>query len=70
MNKNKYYKVKEIQNSIGETEFKVYACESLSDLIFGFWTEYQIAHTTLVLAKYHIDELVKWKIRKIKSSSP
>ncbi len=67
MNKNKYYRVREIQASSGKTVFIVEACETWLGLLFGFDLRYTLENKTLEEAKYHIDCLVDLKIMKTKT---
>ena len=66
MNKNKYYKVKEIKNASGESEFKVFACDNWLEKFFGAWSEYTKRNKTLQEAIGHINSLVSWKVVKEK----
>lgn len=66
MNKNKYYKVKEIKDSSGNCEFKVFACDNWFEYFFGIWTEYTKKNKTLDEAIDQINTLVSWKIVKDK----
>tara|TARA_R110002073_G_scaffold33547_7_gene100707 strand:+ start:913 stop:1143 length:231 start_codon:yes stop_codon:yes gene_type:complete len=65
-NKNKYYKVKETKNALGETEFLVFACDNWIEKFFGVWSEYTKQNETFEEALNHINTLVSWKIVKEK----
>lgn len=66
MNKHKYYRVTKISTNDGNVIFKVKVCDTIFELIFGYWIAYKAEHKSLALAKHHIDTLVSWKIIKKK----
>lgn len=67
MNKNKYYRVREIEDASGNIVFKVETCQSWLELLFPFWRfEYTLENKTLEEAKDHIDFLASEKVVKDK----
>ena len=64
MNNYKYYRVRKIQDNSKKTLFRVEACGSWLDVLFGDWDFYDDEYFSLNEAKGHIEDLISHQVSK------
>ena len=62
MNKNKYFKVKQITTANGDIVFKVLGYNTRIDMFFGISYDYSLENKTLEEAIDQIETIVEFKI--------